>query len=109
MRRFDLGGKVAVVTGGNGGIGLGMARGLAECGAAVVIAGRNAAKNEAALAELASIDPATAASAVEPRSAWARGRAKLAPSPPKTNGKSVSGRPFDTAAITDAAAVLTTL
>ena len=64
MRRFDLGGKVAVVTGGNGGIGLGMARGLAECGAAVVIAGRNAAKNEAALAELASIDPATAASAV---------------------------------------------
>ena len=64
MRRFDLGGKVAVVTGGNGGIGLGMARGLAECGAAVVMAGRNAAKNEAALAELASIDPATAASAV---------------------------------------------
>jgi 2-dehydro-3-deoxy-D-gluconate 5-dehydrogenase len=64
MRRFDLKGKVAVVTGGNGGIGLGMARGLAECGAAVVIAGRNAAKNKAALAELAGIGSAPAASAV---------------------------------------------
>lgn len=42
---FDLTGKVALVTGGNGGIGLGMARGLAQAGAAVVIAGRNAAKS----------------------------------------------------------------
>jgi 2-deoxy-D-gluconate 3-dehydrogenase len=49
---FDLSGKVAIVTGGNGGIGLGMARGLAAHGAAVVIAGRNAAKTEAAVAEL---------------------------------------------------------
>ena len=64
MRRFDLEGKVAVVTGGNGGIGLGMARGLAECGAAVVIAGRNAAKNEAALAGTGRHRRRTAASAV---------------------------------------------
>jgi 2-dehydro-3-deoxy-D-gluconate 5-dehydrogenase len=49
---FDLSGRVAVVTGGNGGIGLGMARGLAEAGATVVIAARNAAKSAAAEAEL---------------------------------------------------------
>jgi 2-deoxy-D-gluconate 3-dehydrogenase len=49
---FDLGGKVAIVTGGNGGIGLGMARGLAAAGAAVAIVGRNEAKSEAAVAEL---------------------------------------------------------
>src|SRR5882757_7437476 len=49
---FDLTGRVAIVTGGNGGIGLGMARGLAEAGAAVAIVGRNAAKSDAAVAEL---------------------------------------------------------
>lgn len=49
---FDLGGKVAVVTGGNGGIGLGMARGLAGAGALVVIAGRNAAKSAEAVKQL---------------------------------------------------------
>ena len=38
MALFDLKGRVAVVTGGNGGIGLGMARGLAQVGAAVAIA-----------------------------------------------------------------------
>ena len=54
MRLFDLTGKVAVVTGGNGGIGLGMALGMAEAGAAVVLAGRDAAKAETALAELAA-------------------------------------------------------
>ncbi len=52
MDLFDLSGRVAIVTGGNGGIGLGMARGLAQAGAAVVIAGRNRAKGEAALEEL---------------------------------------------------------
>ena len=50
---FDLTGRVAFVTGGNGGIGLGMAKGLAAAGASVVIAGRNKAKAEKALAELA--------------------------------------------------------
>src|SRR5216683_1681349 len=49
---FDLSGKVAIVTGGNGGIGLGMARGLARAGANVVIVGRNEAKSDAAVAEL---------------------------------------------------------
>ena len=49
---FDLTGRVAIVTGGNGGIGLGMARGLAEAGASVAIVGRNAAKSDAAVAEL---------------------------------------------------------
>jgi 2-deoxy-D-gluconate 3-dehydrogenase len=51
---FDLNGKVAVVTGGNGGIGLGMARGLAAAGAGIVVAGRNAEKSEAAVRELES-------------------------------------------------------
>jgi len=49
---FDLGGKVAIVTGGNGGIGLGMARGLADAGAAVAIVGRNETKSNAAVADL---------------------------------------------------------
>lgn len=49
---FDLTGRVALVTGGNGGLGLAMAQALAGAGASVVIAGRNEAKNEAALASL---------------------------------------------------------
>jgi 2-deoxy-D-gluconate 3-dehydrogenase len=49
---FDLSGKVAIVTGGNGGIGLGMARGLAEAGADIVIVGRNEAKSNAAVDDI---------------------------------------------------------
>src|ERR1700738_2790790 len=52
MTPFDLSGRVAVVTGGNGGIGLGMARGLAAAGATVVLAARNAEKGEVAVASL---------------------------------------------------------
>lgn len=52
MNLFDLTGRVALVTGGNSGLGLGMARGLAQAGARVVIAGRNADRNAEALAAL---------------------------------------------------------
>ena len=52
MAMFDLADRVAVVTGGNGGIGLGMAKGFAAAGAAVVVAARNAGKAEAAVGEL---------------------------------------------------------
>ncbi|MBM3630098.1 MAG: glucose 1-dehydrogenase [Alphaproteobacteria bacterium] len=50
--RFDLSGRVAVVTGGNGGIGLAIARGLAEAGAKLAIVGRDEAKNGAAERQL---------------------------------------------------------
>src|SRR5438132_12224529 len=53
MSLFDLSGRVAIVTGGNGGIGLGMAKGLAAAGAAIVVAARNREKSERAVAELA--------------------------------------------------------
>src|SRR3954462_8302903 len=52
--QFDLKGKVAIVTGGNGGIGLGMARGLADAGADIAVVGRNEDKSKAAVAELAT-------------------------------------------------------
>jgi len=52
MTLFDLNGRVAVVTGGNGGIGLGMARGLTAAGASVVVAARNAEKAETAIEAL---------------------------------------------------------
>jgi len=52
MNLFDLTGRVAAVTGGNGGIGLGMARGLVSAGATVAILGRNETKSESAVEEL---------------------------------------------------------
>ena len=55
MNLFDLSGKVALLTGGNGGIGLGMAQGIASCGASIVIAGRNAEKADAALTALRTL------------------------------------------------------
>src|SRR5262245_28995871 len=53
MDLFDLSGRVAVVTGGNGGIGLGIAQALALSGCNVSIWGRNAGKNAAAAATMA--------------------------------------------------------
>ena len=50
---FDLTGKVALITGGNSGIGLGMARAIAQAGADIAIWGTNAAKNADAKVDLA--------------------------------------------------------
>jgi len=55
MNLFDLNGKAALVTGGNGGIGLGMASALAEAGAKLAIAGRDEKKNAEAAAGLDAI------------------------------------------------------
>jgi len=65
MKLFDLSGRVAIVTGGNGGIGLGMAKGMAEAGAAIVVAGRDAAKNAAAVKEIQALGAAASAIAVD--------------------------------------------
>jgi 2-deoxy-D-gluconate 3-dehydrogenase len=49
---FDLSGRVAIVTGGNGGIGLGIAQGMAGAGASILIVGRDGAKNDEAVIQL---------------------------------------------------------
>src|SRR5215469_6837863 len=51
-KMFDLAGKVAIVTGGNGGIGRGIALGLAEAGASIAILARNEEKSHATLKEI---------------------------------------------------------
>jgi len=65
MKLFDLTGRVAIVTGGNGGIGLGMARGLARAGARVVIAARDTAKSKDAVKELEALGPGARAVATD--------------------------------------------
>lgn len=55
MGTFDLSGKVAAVTGGNGGIGLAMAEGLARAGASILVIGRNPEKNNIAEGKLAAL------------------------------------------------------
>jgi 2-deoxy-D-gluconate 3-dehydrogenase len=55
LNPFDLTGRVAIVTGGNGGLGLGMARGLARAGAELAIAARDEAKGRAAVEELSAL------------------------------------------------------
>jgi 2-deoxy-D-gluconate 3-dehydrogenase len=62
---FDLKGKVAIVTGGNGGIGLGMARGLAKAGASVVVAARNKEKSNVAARELQGLGASAMAISVD--------------------------------------------
>lgn len=52
LKMFDLTGKVAIITGGNGGIGLGMAIGLAQAGASVAVVGRNAEKLDQAVSDI---------------------------------------------------------
>jgi 2-dehydro-3-deoxy-D-gluconate 5-dehydrogenase len=65
MALFDLGGRVAIVTGGNGGIGFGMAEGLAAAGAAVIVAGRDEAKSAAAVKTLSEAGRKASAIAVD--------------------------------------------
>ena len=62
FKPFDLSERVVLVTGGNGGIGLGMAEGLLQAGAEVCIWGTNAEKNEGALERLSAIGPRVTAS-----------------------------------------------
>jgi 2-deoxy-D-gluconate 3-dehydrogenase len=65
MKQFDLEGRVAIVTGGNGGIGFAMAKSLAEAGASIVVAGRNTAKSDQAVAVLADLGAKAMAIAID--------------------------------------------
>ena len=55
MRLFDLSGRVALITGGNGGIGLAFGTAMAEAGAQVMVAGRNTNKNGEAVKKIQSL------------------------------------------------------
>ena len=55
MRLFDLSGRVALITGGNGGIGLAFGTAMAEAGAQVMVAGRNPNKNGEAIKKIQSL------------------------------------------------------
>jgi 2-deoxy-D-gluconate 3-dehydrogenase len=65
MNLFDLSGKVAVVTGGNDGLGFGIAQGMALAGAGIVVAGRRTEKNIAAAQALTGLRVNTAAVEVD--------------------------------------------
>jgi 2-deoxy-D-gluconate 3-dehydrogenase len=65
MELFNLSGRVAVITGGNGGIGLGMGLGMARAGATIVVAGRDAAKNAAAVKQIQQSGAKASAIAVD--------------------------------------------
>ena len=58
MNLFDLNGRVAIITGGNAGIGFGIAKGLAAAGSAIVVASRRADKNLEAARALESVKTA---------------------------------------------------
>lgn len=64
---FDLSGQVAIVTGGNGGIGLGMACGLAAAGASIVVAARDTAKSASAVTQLKALGAKAIAVSVDVR------------------------------------------
>src|SRR5262245_60781102 len=65
MKLFDLTGRVAVITGGNQGIGFGIAQGLAAAGAAIVVAGRRPEKNAEAVQKLTVLGATAAAIEVD--------------------------------------------
>jgi 2-deoxy-D-gluconate 3-dehydrogenase len=67
MAPFDLSGRVAIVTGGNGGIGFGMAKGLADAGAGVAVAARDHKKSAAAVEQLQKLGAPVAAIEVDVR------------------------------------------
>ena len=89
---FDLTGRVAVVTGGNGGIGRGIALGLAEAGAAVAVFGRNDEKNQRVLSELKAIGVPSIAVKVDVTNrsglqpALNKAESELGGQPPRNNG-----------------------
>ena len=65
MAKFSLKGRVAAVTGGNGGIGLAMAEGLAEAGADILVIGRNPQKNAQAEEKLKALGVNTASAVAD--------------------------------------------